>query len=200
MPQNKKIDQSDKAALHAAALRLAALHGWVDLTPGEVYTEARLPPPQYMMRDNKAIWSLVDDILASLDEQVHTLVAPSLSANWRDNLFELLMTRFDLMQPDRLAYVDIMPAALTRACAAGPLLTRRLLRAMDAVLTTAQVPLPKALRPLAVSTLTGIYLSLIETWRQDDSPDLAKTMAAVDKRIGWFEKILRETPGLNRQA
>lgn len=207
MPQNNKNHQKNsgqnaasQARLHAAALRLAAAHGWVDLTVAEVYAAADLPLPQHSLNDGPAIWDLVDDILASLDDKVASDVDSRLGPVWRDNLFELIMTRFDLMQPDRLAYADIMPAAVTRACAAAPRLSSRFVRTMDDMVSRAQIPVSRLGRPVIVTAVTGIYLTLVETWRQDDTPDLAKTMAAVDKRIGWIERLLQNAALSDRQA
>lgn len=201
MPQKRKSEQSQdtgksqkkqQAALHAAALSLAAEHGWVDITTAEIYAKASLALPA---NAPKTVWPLVADILASLDMRVKAEVQDRLGGAWRDDLFELLMTRFELMQPERAAYSDIMPAALTRSCHAGRVLTPRLTREMHEIIEQAGVPVDGLRRHVAVVALSGLYLSLLEVWRQDDSTDMAKTMAAVDQRIGWFEKILATLSG-----
>jgi AcrR family transcriptional regulator len=202
MAQKKKAHQSpkretaaqdhDRAHLHAAALRLAAAHGWTDLSLGEIYAEAGVAMPRDVLNRRGGTWPLLSEILSSLEAAVNADVESRLGDSWRDNLFELLMTRFDQMQGDRLAYADIMPAALTRAHQAGPYLSPRLVQAMDRAIDLAGVPVAGLARPVAVAVLTGIYLSLLETWRHDDSVDLARTMAAVDKRLGWFETVVEK--------
>lgn len=193
--QAPKSQKKQQAALHAAALSLAARHGWVDISVSEIYAAAGILPPASA---EKTVWPLVADILASLDARVLDEVKDRLGGSWRDDVFELLMTRFDVMQEHRDAYSDIMPAALTRSCHAGPLLTRRLTQAMHDVIEHANVPVDGLRRHAAVVALAGIYLSLLEVWRQDDSADMAKTMAAVDHRLGWFENVLAGLSG--RQA
>ncbi len=204
MTQKRKSEQAQdtgksqkkrQAALHHAALALAAQHGWTDLSLGEIYAKASLDMPKSAPR---TIWPLVSEILGTLDEAVLADVQDRLGGSWRDDLFELLMTRFDLMQAHRDAYSDIMPAALVRSCHAGPVLTRRLTRAMHAMIEQAAVPVDGLRRHAAVVALTGIYLSLLEVWRQDTSADMAKTMSAVDHRLGWFENIVSSLSG--RQA
>ena len=37
--------------------------------------------------------------------------------------------------------------------------------------------------------LTGVYLKVLKTWRDDESPDLGKTMAALDKHLGQAERL-----------
>lgn len=204
MPQKRKSEQSQdagksqkkqQAAVHAAALALAAEHGWMDISMAEIYAKAGVPMSAQV---DKRVWPLVSDILASLDARVLDEVQDRLGGSWRDDLFELLMTRFDVMQEHRDAYSDIMPAALARSCHAGPVLTRRLTQAMHDLIERANVPVDGLRRHAAVVALSGIYLSLLEVWRQDDSADMAKTMAAVDHRLGWFENILTTLSG--RQA
>lgn len=202
MPQKHRSEQGQdtgkshkkqQAALHAAALTLAARHGWSDVTASEIYAEAGIrssAPP--------TVWPLVTDILASLDVRVQQDVRDRLGGRWRDDMFELLMTRFDLMQPHRDAYSDIMPAALANPCQAGPVMTRRLTHSMHQMIEQAGVPVTGLQRHAAIVALSGIYLSLLEVWRQDDTADLAKTMAAVDQRLGWYESILATLSG--RQA
>lgn len=201
MPQKRKSEQSQdtgksqkkqQMALHEAALALAAEHGWVDLDIREIYAKVGIGMPA---GTSKTVWPMVSDILATLDEAVLADVQDRLGGSWRDDMFELLMTRFDLMQGHRDAYSDIMPAALARACHAGPVLTRRLTRAMHDLIDHAGVPVDGLRRHAAVVALSGIYLSLLEVWRQDDSADMAKTMAAVDHRLNWFENILSSLSG-----
>lgn len=187
-----KSQKKQQAAVHAATLALAAQHGWVDITVAEIYAKAGIPMPASAA---KTVWPLVSDILASLDARVLAEVQDRLGGSWRDDLFELLMTRFDVMQEHRDAYSDIMPAALARSCHAGPVLTRRLTQAMHDLMEQASVPVDGLRRHAAVVALSGIYLSLLEVWRQDDSADMAKTMAAVDHRLGWFENILTTLSG-----
>ena len=45
--------------------------------------------------------------------------------------------------------------------------------------------IPGALR---VAGLTGLYLDTLRIWKTDDSPDLGKTMAALDKHLSRAEK------------
>lgn len=190
-----KSQKKQQMVLHEAALALAAEHGWVDLGIDEIYAKAGIALPAGAP---KTVWPLVSEILATLDEAVLADVHDRLGGSWRDDMFELLMTRFDLMQSHRDAYSDIMPAALVRSCYAGSVLTRRLTRAMHELIEYAGVPVDGLRRHAAVVALSGIYLSLLEVWRQDDSADMAKTMAAVDHRLGWFENILSMLSG--RQA
>lgn len=206
MPQKPRSEQSQGAdkseknqrpeQVQAAALALAAKHGWMDLTVGEIYAAAGFKTP---LNAPKTVWPIVADILSTLDRNVSADVQDRLGGSWKDDLFELLMTRFDLMQPMRDAYSDIMPAALNRPCQSGRVLTRRLTQTMHDMIETTQVPVDGVRRHAAVVALSGIYLSLLEVWREDDTPDMAKTMAAVDQRLGWFADMLSMMSGRKLQ-
>jgi hypothetical protein len=38
------------------------------------------------------------------------------------------------------------------------------------------------------AALTGIYLYAVKVWKNDDSPDMGKTMAALDKALTYAEE------------
>ena len=54
-----------------------------------------------------------------------------------------------------------------------------------------------------VAGLSGLYIKTLWVWRDDDSPDMAKTMAALDKNLTRAERMA-STFGLraarNRQS
>lgn len=186
MAQNS-IQEQGKHKVHSAALALAGARGWADLTPAEVLKAAKLKNWPHKAPDT--IWQILFDILSTLDATVQTDVQERLGDSWRDNLFELLMTRFDQMQPHRKGYLAIMPSLLAHPRTANRL-TRRLLKSMAKNLDLSGMPTGKR-KPLLVVTLTAIYLSLIDVWRQDETADLSKTMAAVDQRLNWLEEVRR---------
>ncbi len=47
----------------------------------------------------------------------------------------------------------------------------------------------KQQRPWHVMTLKGLLLYLIWQWQRDDTPDLSKSMAAMDRSLRWLEKL-----------
>jgi hypothetical protein len=42
---------------------------------------------------------------------------------------------------------------------------------------------------IRVAGLGGIYLNVLRTWMEDDSADLGRTMAALDKNLSRAEQI-----------
>jgi hypothetical protein len=48
----------------------------------------------------------------------------------------------------------------------------------------------KFCQPVCVAGLGAVYLSLVNTWLYDETPDMSKTMAAIDRRLDFFQKAL----------
>lgn len=186
MPQKSRRDQTKH--IHAAALALAAKGGWGGLTLADIAARAKVPQAELAARYGD-IWDIAADILTAIDQSVRKDVSDRLGESWRDNVFELLMTRFEQMQPHRGAFVKILPSAAKSPCAA-PRLARRLARSMEDVRAVAGMR-GGPFKPVAVGALSVLYLSLVDVWAEDDTADMAKTMAALDKRLGWLAEFLR---------
>lgn len=112
--------------------------------------------------------------------------------SYRDRLFALIMAGFDAATPWRKAI-----AALLRAVPFDPLLSataaRSLQRMATLVLDTAAGTTPRgrgfSLR--AAVLVPTVLLPAGRAWLRDDSADLSKTMAALDKALGRAERLAR---------
>src|SRR5690606_16992274 len=129
-------------------------------------------------------WHILPDVLKKLDEDTAAAARNEITGeNWRDDLFGVLMTRFDFLERHRGALSSLLPAL-----ALHPRTTRRAARpffdGMRRMLALAGAPAT----PLHVAGFTMLYLSLVEEWKNDETPDLARTMAAADKRLEIFER------------
>ena len=185
MAQKRKPDQSK--LIHAAALELAGASGWDNVTLEAVAAKAKLK-----LADVEALfsspWDILLDVLKMLDAEVTADVADRLGDNWRDNLFELLMTRFDKAQEHRSAFASLPQSLLRNPCAAQKL-SLHFVRMIDNMLKQAGLT-SRLFMPAYVAALSALYLSLVHTWEYDDSDDMSKTMAALDKRLGYFEQLV----------
>ncbi|MBL8675646.1 MAG: TetR/AcrR family transcriptional regulator, partial [Rhodospirillales bacterium] len=101
---------------------------------------------------------------------------------------------------DALAPYRDAVAALVDGLARDPLtalaLVRPLSRSMAIVLEDAGVSSEGGLGALRQKALAALHLSLLRTWLNDDSADLAKTMAALDKglkRLGRWADVIEST-------
>ena len=133
-------------------------------------------------------------ILKKLEQDTARDVKKRLGGTWRDNLFEILMTRFDLARPHKKLFSGLLTSREMPKLA--PRLIKDFYGTMDGMLDLAGIPAASC-RPMAVTGFGALYLSLIPVWLEDDSKDHAKTMAAVDRRLSLFEQGLEFCGGFS---
>lgn len=184
MAQKRKTDQTK--TIVDAALFLAGKQGWDAVSLGDIARKAKLPL-KTVSASYKDVWAVMEQALRNLESQTTATVENHLGDNWRDNLMEILLTRFEIAQVQRDGFLAIGPAVLRH-----PELVKRFAksfcRTMERMLDLAKVPCTKALKPLGVAGIAALFLSLVHVWEQDGTPDLSKTMAAIDKRTGLLEQ------------
>jgi AcrR family transcriptional regulator len=110
----------------------------------------------------------------------------------RDRLFDVLMRRFDTLQPYKPAL-----EVLRRELPGDPLtvlcMGASVLRSMRWILEATNISTIGFRGALAVKLTAAAYLSSMRVWQRDDSPDLARTMAALDERLRRIERWLVPT-------
>ena len=106
----------------------------------------------------------------------------------KDRLFDRLMRRFEAMKPHRKAIRSMAwdslgdPAAL--------LALKRLLASMGWMLEAAGVPTVGVAGLAKRRILLVAYASVLAVFLRDESQDLGKTMAALDRRLSLIEPLL----------
>jgi len=120
------------------------------------------------------------------------------SQSAKDRLFELLMRRFDALQTHRAGVVALMAGIFREPCEAAMLMCR-LSRSMSATLTAAGLPAHGLMGLAQMAGLKAVYGAALQTWRTDGSADLAKTMAALDKALGYAERAANFMKGRGRK-
>jgi AcrR family transcriptional regulator len=175
-----------KGRILAAALQCAAAKSWDDVTLLDIAEAAKLP-----LVDLRNEFSSKTDILARLLRAVDDEVlrrAPRRTADQpaRDALFDIVMTRFDVLGPYKKALQSIS--------ASGPAdlaLARPVLASMHWMLEAAGINTDGAAGGLRVTGLAAVYASVFRTWLDDDDPGHARTMAALDRRLRRGESAIR---------
>lgn len=184
MAQKRKTDHT-KTIVNTALL-LAGKQGWYSVSLTDIAKKAKLPL-NAVSASFSDIWAVMEQALRSLEAETTATVENHLGDNWRDNLMEILMTRFELAQTQRDAYLAVAPAVMKH-----PKLVKRFgksfYRTMERMLDLAGAPVNKKCKSLVITAMSVLFLSLIHAWQQDDTLDLSKTMAAVDKRTGLLEQ------------
>lgn len=105
----------------------------------------------------------------------------------RDRIFDIIMTRFESHAAER----DVMRAlaqGLRQAPLDAALALPALARSMQWMLEAAEVEATTS----ASTALALVYASVLPIWAEDDDPGLAKTMAALDRRLRRIEQLFRD--------
>jgi AcrR family transcriptional regulator len=190
-------DLSD--AVTDAALDLAAEAGWTALTMTAVAARAGVPLGDALLYAPTRAYLLVR-LLDRLDRA--TLAGDGStddSESARDRLFEVLMRRFDLLNKRRDG-VRAVIAGIPRDPPALAMLACRSGRSAAALLGAAGIS-AEGLRGFArIQGLQAVMAYALRAWMNDDSADMAKTMAALDRALGRAERLACLTPWRRRAA
>jgi len=162
-----------------AALVLAAREGWRSVSLAAVAAEADISVLQlYAIYRSKA--AILDAFHRRLDAAALADAAAAADERPRDRLFDVVMRRFDALQPHKPAV-----AAIARDAASDPLLN-----SMGWMLEVAGISASGFIGRARAKLLLGIYLSVLRVWLADDSADMTRTMAALDSRLRLAENWL----------
>lgn len=172
-----------------AALGLAAARPWREVSLSDIAGEAGIKLDQLhaLFRSKAAI---LDAFVARIDAQVIQGTDEEAAAEpVRDRLFDVLARRFEALQPHRIALASIVREGLT-APISGFCRGRRLLRSMTWSLETAGVSGSGPFGAVRARGLAAVFLSSLFVFLRDDSPDLAKTMAHLDRNLGRADRLM----------
>ncbi|MGQ0664678.1 MAG: TetR family transcriptional regulator [Pseudomonadota bacterium] len=176
-------------------LALAASRGWANLSLADIAAANEMA-----LAELYGVFPSKHAILAAFVRRLNATalsgaIEPEGSA--RDRLFALVMGRLDALGAHKRALKAILadlardPASL---CLAPGFLRSMTLMAEAAGLETAGL-----LGALRVKGVSLIYLATLRTWLADDSPDGAKTMAALDRALKRAEMWAHSIPGFTRR-
>ncbi len=193
----KKADIPDHVI--DTALRLGGEGRWRDLSLAEIAEAAGLPVAKV-----HAVFPSKQAILNAFARRVDAAVlaesgADQLEDSARDRLFDVLMRRFDALDPHKEAVGHIL---LDQACdpPAAVCSLLQLRRSMALMLEAAGLS-STGLRGIArIKGLSLVYLLTLRNWLRDDSPDKARTMAALDRRLGRVEALITRLGGRSRRG
>ncbi len=195
--RNSGVLRSEADRIIDAALGLIPTEGWRGVSLSKIASAAEIPI-LHVYRTFRSKQAVLCGFYRRLDEIV-LADPPAAEADERprDRLFEILMRRFDALQPHKAA-LDVLRREILRDPVTALCAGASLLRSMRWMFEAADITATGVRGGIAVELAAAAYLSTMRVWLRDDSPDLARTMAALDaslRRIeGWFGSV----PGRRR--
>jgi ubiquinone biosynthesis protein COQ9 len=172
-----------------AALELAQQRDWGDITLGDIARQAGLD-----LADLRREFACKSDILRAFQAEVDAEVLAKAKqagpdGSVRDRLFDIIMTRFEVMGPYKPALKRI---ACYLRCRPGEasLIACSTLASQYWMLAGAGAKLGGPRAVVRVTGLAAIYGKVFRVWLDDPSPSLDKTMAALDRALSNGERML----------
>jgi AcrR family transcriptional regulator len=178
---------SDRDLIIDAAFARIAQAGWRRLSMAGIAEEAGLP----ILRVYRAFPSK-QAILCGLSRRIdETVLAVPIEAEIderpRDRVFDLLMRRFDALGPFKPG-LEVLGRELPADPCAVLGVGVGLLRSVRWMLEAAGIATGGIGGIVAVKLTAAAYMAASRVWLRDDSPDLAPTMALLDRRLRGIER------------
>jgi ubiquinone biosynthesis protein COQ9 len=172
-----------------AAFDLAAERGWDQVSFTEIAERTGLSLAD-LRREFTCKTDLLKGFQAEVDAEVLAKMKPATDEQKpRDRLFDLIMTRFEVMAPYKQA-LDRVHAGLRCRPGEAAKLFCSTLASQYWMLVGAGAKLDGPGAGLRVAGLTAIYGKVFHVWLEDNSPGLDRTMAALDRRLQLGEQRL----------
>lgn len=172
-----------------ATLKLASERDWQDVSLSDIAGQAGVSLAAIHER-----FGSKQAILSAYAREVDAAVlgdrdSIDMNGSPRDRLFDVLMRRFDELSRHKTAIANILDSYRCQpvnALCALPGLGR----SMAWMLEAANVSAGGWRGVVRVKGLSAIYLSVLRVWLKDDSEDMAKTMAALDRDLARADNLL----------
>jgi ubiquinone biosynthesis protein COQ9 len=182
-------DFSKRSKAVRAALDLAEKRGWRGVTLLDIAQAAGMS-----LSDLRREFTCKNDIISAFQKEVDAEVlakakAASQAQTPRDRLFDIIMTRFEVLAPYKPALKRVSTYFCCRPGEAATLVCSSL-ASQYWMLAGAGAKLDGPGGALRVTGLAAIYGKVFQVWLDDPSPSLDKTMAALDKRLARGERWL----------
>lgn len=170
-----------------AALELAASRAWSDIAMADIAAQAKRPLSDFHGAASRE--DLVEALDAHFDRAMSAEGVPA-ETSPRERLFDVIMLRFEAMEPYRAGITEISKFRETSLYHLLRLPNHRLASAAWALASAGldnDAGAPASLKRVAVSR---VIAQAERAWRRETSGDFALTMAALDKGLRSAEERL----------
>ncbi|MCG8561896.1 MAG: TetR/AcrR family transcriptional regulator [Hyphomicrobiales bacterium] len=181
-------DYTTRGMIVRAALRLAEQKGWRRLGLDDIAREAGLALADVRAEfDSKG--AILEAFMQEVDRAVLKASDPDPDEPARDRIFDVLMTRFEVLAPYKAALRRIAREAQYRPGSMA-YLTCLSLRSQYWMLLAAGIGVDAPGASLKVPGLLAVYGRAAAVWLDDDDPGHGRTMAALDRELRRGERWL----------
>lgn len=190
-----EFEDSQECFVFRAGLICAAREGWEAFSLEHVAQQAgaSLDVVKALFPSKEAFLS---HFLIYVDEKARSQVCLEGLETLRDQVFELILARFEILEPYKKWCKQIYEASLTDpslACA----VSRKVLAYVKFMAEVSLGDAPACTQTLGMPILLGLYLLGFREWLQDESPDSPATLAFLDNALTYtlpFLHMLRQNP------
>ena len=179
-----------RQAIIDGALTLAASRDWARVGLGDIAEAAGVSLAE--LRDEFPSRSaIVAAYFATVDREVLAARDPEMAGRpATERLFDVFMKHFDLLNAHRDGVCSIVRSSPSNPeailCASV-----RLRRSMRWMLEAADLSSAGLRGQLRIKALCALYLSMLRVWLHDDSEDMGRTMAVLDRRLKRLDRLTR---------
>ncbi len=177
---------TEKGRYVSAALALAAERPWGSITLADIAERAGttlLGLKAHFGAKSEVVGAFIglvdDEVLARAPRRVEGQAA-------RDALFEVVMSRFDVLEPWKAAVRSIVKSGMPE-----PLQLGQMLASQRWMLEAAGIGTGGLDGVARTAGLASVYAGVFRIWLDDDDPGLARTMAALDRRLRRGERTMQ---------
>ena len=163
--------------------------GWEEFSLEKLSTKEKIP-----INDLKVFFkcknSIVDKFSRMIDKNIESKlrIDDFKDSSKKDILFELIMMRFDEMEGYKGSLVKILDVSKNKPLLIS-IITKNVMNTMDFFLELSNSYNNYAFDFLKKNFLFIIYSITFKTWLSDDTEDLSKTMAELDKLLSTAENF-----------
>jgi AcrR family transcriptional regulator len=182
-----------------ALLALAAVQRWDEITLPMIAREAGSS-----LADLRDQFPSKGAILGAYTRRIDRIVLDGTSADMasepvRERLLDIVLRRLDALEPHKAAVREIR-----RGLMADPLslaaANRLALNSWRYMLAAADIDTEDGLAPVRLQGAVLLFNRVLDVWFDDDTPDLARTMARLDRELQGAERIMGRIEDLSRLA
>ncbi|HMB09771.1 TetR/AcrR family transcriptional regulator [Saliniramus sp.] len=180
-----------------ATMALAAERPWDDIELGDIAEAAGIT-----LADLRESFPSKGAVLGGFARKIDMAVLAGNSDDLigepaRERLFDVYMRYLDALAPYKVALRRIA-VAVRREPLTLAALNQVALNSHRYMLAAAHIPTEDALGPIKLQGSVLTMARVLETWLEDDAPELAQTMARLDRELGRAERFMERAEDFHR--